>query len=230
MRSKAPRRVILPQTARRSDFALILPKRSSRAARRRRRAIRPPANRRAPAAAADSAAAEIRQTQIGADGHRRAARARRRQLCRLLHAGRTLLRLHRRRLCARQQHHARRPGVRPHRGNPSRRQHAGAGRRRGLPDRRRRLSHRSRRRAHQDRDPAGHHRSHRPSGDGAGKRGRAGQGAVGFGRRRLEAGGPRLRPPAGAEHQGICLARDVRGLGSRTRPGRGGGEGGAGGL
>ena len=63
-----------------------------------------------------------------------------------------------------------------------------------------------------------------------GKRGRAGQGAVGFGRRRLEAGRPRLRPPAGAEHQGICLACDVRGLRSRTRPGRGGGEGGAGGL
>ena len=45
-----------------------------------------------------------------------------------------------------------------------------------------------------------------------------------------EARRPRLRPPAGAEHQGICLARDLRGVRSRARPGRGGGEGGAGGL
>ncbi len=53
--------------------------------------------------------------------------------------------------------------------------------RRDLPDRRRRLSHRGGCRAHQDRDPAGHHRPHRPPGHRAGKRGRAGQGAAGFG-------------------------------------------------
>ena len=47
---------------------------------------------------------------------------------------------------------------------------------------------------------------------------------------RLEAGRPRLRPSAGAEHQGICLARDLRGVRSRARSGRGGGEVGAGGL
>ena len=39
-----------------------------------------------------------------------------------LRSGRTLLRLDRRRLCARQQHHARRAGVGPYRGDPSRRQ------------------------------------------------------------------------------------------------------------
>ncbi len=88
------------------------------------------------------------------------------------------LRLHRRRLCARQQHHAGRAGVGPHRGDPARRQRAGARRRRDLPDRRRRLSDRGRRRAHQDRDPAGHHRPHRPPGHRAGKRGRAGPGAI----------------------------------------------------
>ncbi len=84
---------------------------------------------------------------------------------------------HRRRLCARQQHHARRAGVGTHRGDPSRRQRAGPHRRGDLQDRRRRLSYRGGRRAHQDRDPAGHHRPDRPPGHRAGKRGRAGQGA-----------------------------------------------------
>ena len=46
----------------------------------------------------------------------------------------------------------------------------------------------------------------------------------------LEARRPRLRAPAGAEHQGICLARHLRGFRSRPRPGRGGGQVGAGGL
>ena len=40
----------------------------------------------------------------------------------------------------------------------------------------------------------------------------------------------RLRAPAGAEQQGLCLARHVRELGSRTRPGRRRGQGGAGRL
>ena len=35
-----------------------------------------------------------------------------------------------------------------------------------------------------------------------------------------EAGRSRFRAPAGAEHQGICLARHLRSLGSRPRPGR----------
>ena len=46
----------------------------------------------------------------------------------------------------------------------------------------------------------------------------------------LKRAGLDYRPPAGAEHQGFCLARDVRGVRSRARPGRGGREGGAGGL
>ena len=46
----------------------------------------------------------------------------------------------------------------------------------------------------------------------------------------LEAGRSRFRAPAGAEHQGLCLARHLRGLRSRPRPGRGGGEVGAGRL
>ena len=137
---------------------------------------------------------------------------------------------HRRRLCARQQHHARRAGVRPRRRDPSRRQRAGACRRRDLQDRRRRLPDRGRCRAHQDRDPAGHHRSHRPPGHRAGKRGRAGQRAAGVRRSRPEARRARLRSSAGAERQGIRLARHFRSVRSRARPGRGGGEVGAGGL
>ena len=46
----------------------------------------------------------------------------------------------------------------------------------------------------------------------------------------LEARRSRFRPPAGAEQQGLCLARDLRGVRSRPRPGRRGGEVGAGGL
>ena len=38
---------------------------------------------------------------------------------------------------------------------------------------------------------------------------------------RLEAGGPRLRPAADAEHQGFCHARDLRTVRGRTRPGPG---------
>ena len=171
--------------------------------------------------------AEIRQAQTGPDGRGRAARARRGQLCRSLRSGRALLHLHRRRLCARQQHHARRPGVRPHRGDPARRQRRGPHRRRDLPDRRRRLSHRGGCGAQQDRDPAGHHRPHRPPGRRDGKRGRAVQGATRFLGSFAEAGRSRFRAPAGAEHPGICLARHVRSLGSRPRPGRRLGEVGA---
>ena len=93
-------------------------------------------------AAANRRRAKIRQAQIRADGNRLAACARSAQLWRILHAGRAFLRLHRRRLCPRQQHPARRAGVRPHRGDPSRRQRSGSRRRRDLPDRRWRLSHR----------------------------------------------------------------------------------------
>ena len=84
--------------------------------------------------------------------------------------------------------------------------------------------------AQQDRDPAGDHRPHRPSGHGAGKRGRAGQGAACFRGSGAEARRPRLRSPAGAEHQGICLARHLRSVRSRPRPGHGGSEIGAGRL
>ena len=40
-----------------------------------------------------------------------------------------------------------------------------------------------------------------------------------------EARRSRLRPPAGAEHQGLCLARHLRSVRSRPRPGRRRGEG-----
>ena len=82
----------------------------------------------------------------------------------------------------------------------------------------------------QDRDPAGHHRPHRPPGRGDGKRGRAGQGATRLRGSGAEARRSRFRPPAGAEHQGICLARHLRSFRSRPRPGCRRGEIGAGGL
>ena len=132
---------------------------------RQPRRRRTPRRRRPP----PSCRAEIRQAQIRHDGRPRVARARRRQLRRLLCPGRALLRFDRRRLCARQQHHAGRPRVGPYRGDPARRQFDRARRRRDLQDRRRRLSHRGRCRAHQDRDPAGHHRPHRPPGHRAWK-------------------------------------------------------------
>ena len=138
----------------------------------------PPADRPAapPADAASSGRAQIRQAQeIRDDGRGRIAGARRRQLRRLFRFRRTLLCLDRRRLCARQQHHARRAGRGPCRRDPSRRQFDRSHRRRDLQDRRRRLQNRGGCGAHQDRDPAGHHRSHRPPGHRAGKRGRAGR-------------------------------------------------------
>ena len=88
--------------------------------RRRRPATEKPAA--PPADAAGIRRAEIRQAQIRHDGRRRIAGARGRRLWRLLHAGRPLLRLDRRRLCPRQQHHAGRAGGGPCRRDPARRQ------------------------------------------------------------------------------------------------------------
>ena len=48
------------------------------------------------------------------------------------------------------------------------------------------------------------------------------QGQSRFRGSRPEARRPRLRSPAGAEQQGLCLARDLRAVRSRARPGRGG--------
>jgi biotin carboxyl carrier protein len=80
------------------------------------------------------------------------------------------------------------------------------------------------------RHPASHHRPHRPPGHCAGKRGRTGPGEPCLGGGRTEAGQPRLRPAADAEHQGVCHPRHVRTVRGRARPGRGGRKGGAGRL
>ena len=73
-----------------------------------------------PAGAADAAAAKPGKRKFVMIGVARAAGARRDRLRRLLRPGRALLCLDRRRLCSRQQHHARRPGVGPCRGDPAR--------------------------------------------------------------------------------------------------------------
>ena len=121
------------------------PRAAPRKRRSARRVDKPVA---APAAAADPAAPKSGKRKLVLMGVVALLALAAASYARLLRPGRPLLRLHRRRLCARQQHHARRPGVRPHRGDPARRQRRGPQRRRDLPDRRRRLSHRGRRGAH----------------------------------------------------------------------------------
>ena len=189
------------------------------------------ADRRAGRAAGSRRRAEIRQAQIRHDGRGRTAGARRRRLRRLLRSGRALLRLDRRRLCARQQHHARRagrPAMSP-RSCPRDNAIVRAGDvifriddgdyRIAVDAARTKIA------------------TQQATIDRIGRQVTALESAVEQAKAQLasaeagaEARRSRFRPPAGAEHQGLCLARHLRGVRSRPRPGRGRGEVGAGGL